>query len=133
METPLQIAFHNVSHSAWIEGLVLRAATRLESFYSSITACRVVVDRPHKNHEHGNKCTVKIDITVPGREIVVSRDASLHRSLADLQEDECSKRLETGAAGKRIEVAVQGAFDAARRQLQDYSRRQRGEVKSHSK
>lgn len=54
------------------------------------------------------RLVVRLDLTVPEGEIVVNRD---HR------ED--------------LYVALRSAFDAARRQLDDYARRQRGEVKMH--
>ena len=49
-----------------------------------------------------------IDMTVPGTELVVKRES---------HED--------------IYVAIRDAFDAARRQLEDYARHQRGDVKTH--
>jgi ribosome-associated translation inhibitor RaiA len=51
----------------------------------------------------------KSDITVPGGELVVKRQAD-----------------------PELHTAIQRAFDAARRRLQDYVRRQRGDVKAHA-
>ena len=63
---------------------------------------------PHKHHHQGKQFNVRIDIGVPGSEIVVTKDAS---------ED--------------VYIAVRDAFDAAKRQLEDYARKTRGEVKKH--
>ncbi len=56
----------------------------------------------------GGAYKVRIDLTVPGDELVVSRQAD---------ED--------------LYVAIRDVFDAARRRLEDYSRRQRGSVKAY--
>jgi cold shock CspA family protein len=57
---------------------------------------------------------VRLDITVPGREIVVGRESKPRRSHQD------------------ISVAIHDAFAAARRQIEDHARIYRGEVKLHS-
>jgi hypothetical protein len=46
-------------------------------------------------------------------------------------EQEWEKHLEAKPQHKDIDVAIRDAFKAARRQLQDYARRQRGQVKVH--
>jgi len=81
---------------------------KLEEFFKHITSCRVVVEVPHKHHHQGKQFNVRIDIGVPGSEIVVNRDHA---------ED--------------IYVALRDAFDAAKRQLEDYARKIRGDVKTH--
>jgi len=37
-------------------------------------SCRVVVEIPHKHHHQGKQFNVRIDIGVPGDEIVINRD-----------------------------------------------------------
>jgi ribosome-associated translation inhibitor RaiA/cold shock CspA family protein len=113
MQLPLQIRFHNLDHSAVIEDMIREKAARLDRFCDHIMSCRVVVEAPHRHHEHGNLYQVRIDITVPGEEIVVNREPPLHTDYKD------------------ITIAVRDAFDAARRQLEDYARRQRGAEKAH--
>lgn len=105
MNLPLQIAFHNMEHSAAIEGLLRKRSAVLERFSGNIVGCRIDVDRPHKHLRQGNPYLVRLDITVPGEEIAVT---SRHH------------------ADKKLHVAVQEAFDAARRRLEDYERRRRG-------
>ena len=58
-------------------------------------------------------CRVAIDVRVPGKAIVVSR----------APDDE--------QAHEDVYVAIRDAFDAARRQVQDYVKIRRGKVKSH--
>lgn len=114
MQLPLQIAFHNMEHSAAIEEIIRDKAAKLEEFAGHIMGCRVVVEVPHHHHHGtGNQYQVRIDVTVPGEEIVVNREPPLHEAYKD------------------IHVAIRDAFDAARRQLEDYVRRRRGDVKAH--
>jgi ribosomal subunit interface protein len=113
MQIPLQIVFHNLDKSEFIEAKIREKAEKLERFSQDIIRCRVTVDAPHKHHNKGVTYTVKIDITVPGREIV----ASQHTGKNPAHED--------------VFVAIRDAFDDARRQLEDYVRKRRHEVKHH--
>jgi cold shock CspA family protein/ribosome-associated translation inhibitor RaiA len=113
MRLPLQIAFHNMSPSEGIEAIIRKKTARLDRFAEHIMGCRVVVEAPHKHHRHGNQYQVRIDLTLPGGEIVVNREASEHTEHQDLQ------------------IAIRDAFDSARRQVEEYVRRQRGAVKVH--
>lgn len=113
MQLPLQITFRHMDPSATLEAKVRERAEKLERFADHIMSCRVVLEAPHKHRNQGNLYHVRLDITARGKEIVVSRESSLHQSHQDPY------------------VAVRDAFDAARRQLEDYVRRRRGHVKEH--
>ncbi len=108
MQIPMQITLRNVDQSEALEAHIREKAKKLESFFDHIISCRVVVEMPHKHKHQGGAFNVRLDIGVPGREIVVNRDR---------HED--------------VYVALRDAFDAARRQLEDYLRRMRGETKTH--
>lgn len=110
---PLKIAFRNVSSSRAIEDNIREKASKLGQFFDRITSCRVVLEVPHRHHHKGKLFHVRLDIKVPGGEIVINREPDKHSSRED------------------VFVSIQEAFDAARRQLQDYARRKRGEVKDH--
>jgi len=113
MELPLQISFRHMGHSEFIEAAIREKAAKLETFADRIMACRVVVEQACRRHRTGNLHDIRITITVPGEEIAVTRLPSEH------------------AQNEDIRVALRDAFDTARRQLQDYARRQRGAVKAH--
>jgi cold shock CspA family protein/ribosome-associated translation inhibitor RaiA len=113
MQIPLQIAFRNMHHSDAVARSIESYVEHLESFYDRIISCRVVVDVPHRHHETGNLYQVSIDLTVPGREIVVNRETSRQTQFKDL------------------ETALRHGFDAVIRQLEDFLRRRRLEVKRH--
>jgi len=108
MQTPLQITVRGTDHSDALEAHIRDKVDKLEEFFDHITSCRVVVELPHKHQNQGKQFNVRIDIGVPGSEIVVNRDHA---------ED--------------VYVALRDAFDAAKRKLEDYARKLRGDVKTH--
>jgi ribosomal subunit interface protein len=108
MQIPLQITIRDMEHSDALETHIRDKVNKLEEFFNHIMSCRVVVEMPHKHHHQGKQFNVRIDIGVPGSEIVVNRDHA---------ED--------------VYVALRDAFDAAKRQLEDYARKMRGDVKTH--
>jgi cold shock CspA family protein/ribosome-associated translation inhibitor RaiA len=112
MQVPLQVSFRHLEHSEAIEALIRERVAKLDASPDHIMGCRVVVEPAGKHHEHGNLYEVRIDITVPGEEIVVTREPSQHTEYRD------------------IHVALRDAFDSARRKLEDYVRRRRGSVKA---
>jgi len=113
MMVPLQITFRNMPPTEAIEANIREKAAKLDRFYDRVTSCRVVVEVPHRRHHKGKLYHVRVDIKVPGWEVVINREPTQHSAHED------------------VYVSIQEAFDAARRQLQDYVRRHRGEVKAH--
>ena len=114
MQIPLQITFKGIPSSPAIEERVRLQAARLDRFYHRITRCHVVVEEPQHRRHKGNLFRLRIVLTVPGDEIVVNHDPGLDHSHEDM------------------EVAIRDAFDAATRQIEDYARRRRHEVKTHA-
>jgi len=113
MQLPVQITFRNLDRSETVEAKVRERVEELEKFHPGIVSCRVVIEAPSRHHHHGRLYHVRVDLKVPGKEIVVKRDPSEHHAHED------------------IYVTVRDCFDAVRRQLEDHSRRQRGAVKTH--
>lgn len=113
MQVPLEISFRHVDHSPEIEAEIRDKVAKLEEFYDRITRCSVVIEAPHHHHQKGNLYHVRIRLGVPGREIAVDRDPPEHQAHEDPH------------------VTLRDAFDATRRQLQDYARELRGDVKAH--
>ena len=109
MEPIIQITTRDIPHSDALESRIREKAKKLEQFYPHIMGCRVVIELPHKHKHQGRVFNVRLDITVPGGELIVNREAN---------ED--------------VYVSVRDAFDAATRQLEDYARRQRGDTKVHA-
>jgi ribosomal subunit interface protein len=84
-------------------------AAKLEQFYDHIIGCRVMVETPHRHKNQGSMFNVRIDLTVPGGELIVKREPN-----------------------QDVYVAIRDAFDAAQRQLKSYAHRRRGDVKTHA-
>jgi ribosome-associated translation inhibitor RaiA/cold shock CspA family protein len=110
MDIPLQITVRNIEVSDATRAMIRAHAAKLDQFYDRIMGCRVLVGVPQR-YRIGQPIAycVRIDLTVPGGELVVKRKP---------RED--------------LVTAVQDAFDAAGRRLQDYARVLRGDVKQRS-
>lgn len=113
MQTPLEIAFVDTATSPAAEARIRERVTRLERHFGSITSCHVFVAAPHQHHRKGNHFEVRIELRVPGAELAVSNkpgDINAHED---------------------VYVAIRDSFDAMERQLEEWKRRLRGEVKLH--
>jgi len=113
MQTPLKIAFRNLDRSPALEADISGHAEKLERFYDRIIGCSVVLEARHKHHQHGNQYHVRVDVTVPGGELVASREPDEHHAYTDAY------------------VAIHDAFDSMRRQLEDFARRHDQRLKVH--
>jgi ribosomal subunit interface protein len=110
MKQPLQIAFHGMEKSDAVEAAARRKCEHLERFAGDIMSCRVVVELEDQHKHQGQPFGVRIELTLPGRELVVNR---VHN------ED--------------VHVALRDAFDDMKRQLEDVVRQRRGHEKQHAR
>lgn len=131
MQLPVQITFRNMDSSDAVEAKVREEAEKLSEFYDSIMGCRVMVEIPHQHRRRGKRIHIRIDLTLPGGEIVVKHEPSLHGAVQQIETEKRRKEQEIAAPHKDAYVAIRDAFKAARRQLQDYARKQSGAVKRH--
>lgn len=75
MRVPLKIAFHGVDHSDAVEESIRTAVGKLEKINGSITGCRVAVEgRNHEAETHRVALRIKVDVTVPGSELVATEE-----------------------------------------------------------
>ena len=132
MKSQMQITFRNMKRSEAAEGWIAGEVEKLETFYNQLMRCRVTVEVPHRHHKRGWPFHIRVDLTVPGGEIVVKREPSLNARARRLGEREVKKQTEVHIPHKQLRQAINDAFKAAGRRLQDYARRQRGDVKSPS-
>jgi ribosomal subunit interface protein len=109
MQLPVHIVSRDLYLSNHLETTIHEKASKLDTFYSRITRCRVVIESPTHHHWKSKSYKVRIDLSVPGAELVVN-----HHENQDLK------------------IAIRDAFEAAKRQLQHYAHQQRGDVKAHS-
>ena len=108
MKIPLQITFRNMPPSEAIEAKIHEKAAKLDKYFSRIMSCRVVVEESQRRQHQGKLFSVHIDLTMPGKELAVTREEN---------EDPY--------------VAVRDAFSTAARRIEEHARQSRGEVKTH--
>ncbi|HET7214572.1 MAG TPA: HPF/RaiA family ribosome-associated protein [Terriglobia bacterium] len=130
MVLPLQITFRNMASSEVVKRWIEEEASKLDEFHRKITGCRVVVELPNRRRKAGNLYHVRVDLTVPGGEMVVKRQPEL-RLLPARFATKPAKNLEVKAPHKDLRQAINDAFRSAQRRLRDFSRRRRHEVKTH--
>jgi ribosomal subunit interface protein len=104
-----QITIRDIPPSAPLELLIRKHIEKLTRFYDRISSCRVVIELAQKHKHQGKLYNVRIDTTVPGKELVVTRKVN-----------------------QDIYVAIRDAFKAIQRRLEEYSRKRHGRVKSHN-
>ena len=64
----------NLDGSLAIEKQVRPRVRKLERLAPDRMACRVMIEAPHRHHHQGTIYHVRIDATLPGHAVVVSRD-----------------------------------------------------------
>ena len=108
-----QITYRDVHLSPALDRSIRASVKRLDRYHPAILGCRIAVESPHRHQRKGRRYRVRIDLTVPGKELAVGR----HSQMSPAHED--------------LSVALRDAFRAARRELQDHARTRRGDVKRH--
>ncbi len=132
MTLPLQVTFRNMKHSDEVEDWIREEVEKLETFYHRIIGCRVAIEVPHRHHKKGKPLHVRIDLTLPGKEIVVKREpVVLRRAPVNGEAALASMRRALQSLHGDLQLVIHDAFKSAARRVQDFARRQRGEVKSH--
>ena len=117
-----------MSASPALEEEICARAAWLESFHPGIVGCRVVLEVPHRHRQSGRPLHVRIELSLPGEDVVVNHEPTLHETLRPGHH----KSHELNGRHKDAHVAIHDAFDVARRLLEDAARRQRGDVKTRA-
>lgn len=112
MEQPLELTFTDMEPSEFVERAVRERVDKLERLYDRITSCHVYVVAPHKRHQKGNQFDVRLEVRVPGTELVVNN----HPGDVHAHED--------------VYVAIRDAFNAMERQLKKWKAKISGDVKT---
>ena len=112
MDTPLEIAWHNVEKSEPLEARIRDRVEKLHRYFSRINSCHIVVERPHRSQHHGKEFHLRIEVRVPEHEIVISNDPGDRNEHFDPN------------------IAIRDAFDAMERRLEAHSQKMRGDIKT---
>lgn len=108
MLLPLELRQKDVTLPPAMADEVRERARSLERHVDRIMRCRVTIEGSGKHHRQG-RYSVTIDLLVPGSEIVIHKQEALNLTLA-----------------------LNKAFEAAERRLEDRQSRRRGFVKVHA-
>ncbi|MEW6494470.1 MAG: HPF/RaiA family ribosome-associated protein [Cyanobacteriota bacterium] len=113
MQVPLEVTYRDVEKTEALETLVREKVAKLEQVCDRLNSCRVAIEKIHDRPSSGSPYRVRIDMTVPGQELVAESNPG------------------EGIQYIEVQPVIRDAFDAARRQLQEISERQRNRVKTH--
>lgn len=112
METDPRVTFEGMAPSEAVRTRAMREIEKLERFFGRITACRISIMKPQNRRQHGDLYAVAVHLSLPGgREVHADRNPPLNHAHED------------------IFVAIRDVFAAARRKLQDETRKLRGDVR----
>lgn len=114
MQVPLEVTFRNMEPSDSLERKVRQRVDKLHRYFDRIVSCHVAIEVPHRSPAHALTYHVRIEVRVPEKVLVVSRDPGDRKDHFDAH------------------LVVRDAFDAMERQLEEHSRKVRGEVKTPS-
>jgi hypothetical protein len=104
MQISLEIVFHNLPSSGWMEQAIREHVGKLEKIYRRLVGCRVSVEGLHKQHRTGNIYEVHVDLRLPGSTLAVSREPH---------------RAKEKYANPDLRRSLRDAFAAAERRLKD--------------
>ena len=108
MRCELQITLDDMPHSEALDTRIREKVAKLEQIHPRLIACRVVVSAPHCHQQRRRLFTVRLNVMLPGGEVVVTRNN---------HED--------------VYVVLRDAFVAARRELEKVTRHEGGGAKLH--
>src|SRR6478752_5052739 len=83
-----QITYRGMQHSPALDAKIVELTGKLEEINPKITSCHVVVDEIDRHKAKGNLFEVRVDLHVPGREIVATHQenpdayAALHSAFS---------------------------------------------------
>jgi ribosome-associated translation inhibitor RaiA/cold shock CspA family protein len=116
MQVPLEIAFHNVDASEWMEETIRARVAELERIYGRLNSCRVRVERRAKSKTGTVPPVVRIELGIPGR-----------RNLAVTHEpDHLQRKFQMPDARN----AINEAFRIAERRLRALKEQREGRTKA---
>lgn len=107
MNNPVEIALRGIPASNALERYIGEEAQRLHGICDHIRSCQLLAEAQQREKGQGTRLAVRLEITLPGTEVVVNREH-----------------------GSDIYAAVHDAFAAAGRQLREHMRRRDIETRS---
>ena len=114
MSIATRVTFEHLEQSDTTEAHAAELIEELTKDYDCIISVRVVIARPQRRHHKGDVFQIRIHMTISGApDIVVTHEPEHMANHEDIQ------------------VTMDRAFKAARRQLRDFTQIRQGHVKDH--
>lgn len=113
MQIEPEIAFRGVEPTKKVVEQIQEGIDSLERVFDDLIGCRIAVEMADHRHRTGNRYRVRIDMSVPGHDLVVDRAPAEH------------------LPQEHLDQAIGEVFDRARRRLIEHGERIRGRVKTH--
>lgn len=126
------VTFRGITASAALESDIRRRIAKLKRYYPRMIGCRVLVAQPGRHRRTGRAFNIRIDMSMPQGHVEISHAASLRADAREAEQASYRKQDVSVSEHRYATVAVREAFESARRRLQDFGRRQRGDVKTRS-
>jgi cold shock CspA family protein/ribosome-associated translation inhibitor RaiA len=74
MQVPLEINYHHVDRSDWIDDYVKSRVAKLEQFSPDMVSCRVTIEQSQNAHRTGNPYRAHVEVSLPAkRELVAEK------------------------------------------------------------
>jgi hypothetical protein len=132
MQIAPTITVRGSRRTAELETAVETHLAKLARYCPTLIGARVLVEPAAKRHLNGNRYYVRIELSVPGEDVVITRNAGLRAAVRAGASPRARKQDELEPGHRDAKVAIREAFEAARRRLQDVTRRRRGATKVHT-
>lgn len=126
------VKFQGLASDIGLENDIRRRIARLKTYHPGIIGCRVLVAQPGRHRRAGRAFNVRIDVSLPQGHVAISHAASLRAGARDREQPSFHKEDAPAHDRRHALVVVRDAFESARRRLQDFTRRQRGDVKTRA-
>lgn len=113
MTTALDVHFHGLEKSEAVESKVKEKVAKLQRRFGRISACRVVLEAPHRNPAKAKVFSVKIEISIPGSKPII-----------------INHEREGASAHDDLSLAIRDAFEAATRKVDEVGNKLAGKAKA---
>ncbi len=108
----IDITFRGMDSSEFVRADAQARAAELMELSPEIVGCRVVIEAPTAHHHHGQPFHVRVHLQIPGNDVVIDKDP-----------------VRDAEAHADVYVALNDAFQAARRRLEELGRKRREEAR----
>ncbi|MDG2320447.1 MAG: HPF/RaiA family ribosome-associated protein [Rhodospirillaceae bacterium] len=107
MQIPVQVAFHGINKSDFVEVRIRDRFAKLENFFDRIAGCCVAVESHHRSHSSMNVKAapfhISAHLSVSGDELVVRRDPKETK------------------VHEHTQIGIRDTLDTMERRLKDYA------------